>query len=136
MDRKKSYFEKFRLRAGDYLDDKFKLNYLLDRAKLKMEKGRSQLKEAYGTAQLFYRLLRAYAKGEYRNIHPKKVLLIITAFIYLVSPIDAYFDFLPGGFIDDGAIFIWLISSLKDELDEFKAWEDQNTSGVNFTEQG
>ena len=126
MDRKQSYFEKFKSRAGKYLDDKLKLNLLLDKAKLKMDQGKSQLNEAYATVHTFYRLLRAYAKGEYRDIPPKKVLLIIAAFLYLVSPIDAIFDFFPGGLVDDGAIFIWLLSSLKTELELFKAWENQN----------
>jgi len=123
MDRKQTYYEKYKVRASDYLDDKLKLNQLLDHARDKIEAGKSQLKDAYETVLVFYRLLRAYAIGEYRNIPPKKVLLIIAAFIYLVTPFDAIFDFFPGGLIDDGAIFIWLLSSLKTELDQFRDWE-------------
>lgn len=123
MDRKQNYYEKFKIRASDYLDDKLKLNQLLDRARDKIEEGKSQLKDAYETVMVFYRLLRAYAAGEYKGIPPKKVLLIIAAFIYLVTPFDAIFDFFPGGLIDDGAIFIWLLSSLKTEMNQFREWE-------------
>ncbi len=88
-----------------------------------MESGRSQLSEAYDTIQVFYRLLKAYVKGEYRDIPREKVLLIIGAFIYLVSPIDAIFDFMPGGLLDDAAVFFWLLDSMKGELAAFREWE-------------
>jgi uncharacterized membrane protein YkvA (DUF1232 family) len=126
MDRKQNYFRKFKNRAEEYLNDKVKLNDLLEKAKEKMEAGKAQLKDAYDTILVFYRLLRAYAIGQYRDIPKKKVLMIIAAFIYLVTPFDAIFDFFPGGLIDDGAIFIWLLSSLKTELDQFREWEKQN----------
>lgn len=88
-----------------------------------MESGRSQLSEAKDTIFLFSRLLRAYVRGEYRDIPKEKVLLIIGAFIYLVSPLDALPDFMPGGLIDDAAIFFWLLNSLRDELAAFREWE-------------
>jgi uncharacterized membrane protein YkvA (DUF1232 family) len=126
MDRKEGYFERFKSSASEYLDDKIKLNQLLEKARRKMDKGRSQLNEAWDTIQVFYRMMRSYVKGEYRNIPNDKLLLIIAAFIYLVSPIDAIIDFLPGGLIDDGAIFIWLLSSLSEEIRQYREWEKQN----------
>lgn len=126
MDRKEGYFERFKSMATEYLDDRIKLNQLLEKTKLKMDKGRSQLTEAWDTMQVFYRMMRSYVKGEYRNIPNDKLLLIIAAFIYLVSPIDAIIDFLPGGLIDDGAIFIWLLSALSEEIRQYREWEKQN----------
>jgi uncharacterized membrane protein YkvA (DUF1232 family) len=126
MDRKEGYFERFRAKATVYLDDRLKLNQLLDKAKLKMEKSKGQLNEAWDTIQVFYRMMKSYVKGEYRNIPNDKLILIIAAFIYLVSPIDAIIDFLPGGLIDDGAIFIWLLSSLSEEIRQYREWEEQN----------
>lgn len=126
MDRKEGYFERFRSRASAYLDDKFKLNELLEKARRKMDKGKDQLNDAWDTIQVFYRMMKSYVKGEYRNIPNDKLILIIAAFIYLVSPIDAIIDFLPGGLIDDGAIFLWLLSSLREEIKEYREWEKQN----------
>lgn len=133
MDRKRRYFNRYKRAASDYLNDRSRLNSLLLQAKQKMEGGKSQLSEAYDTILLFSRLLKAYIKGEYRNIPKEKVLLIIGAFIYLVSPIDAIFDFMPGGLIDDAAIFIWLLDSMKEELAAFREWErlsDEEISDV------
>jgi len=124
MDRRNTYYNRFRDRAGEYLNDRVRLGELMDSAGQKMEKGKERLKEAYDTVHLFYRLLKAYVKGEYTDIPAQKVLLIIAAFIYLVSPFDAVFDFVPGGLIDDGAIFIWLLSSMKEEMSQFREWEE------------
>jgi len=123
MDRKRRYFNRYKRAAGEYLNDRSRLNNLLVKAREKMEGGRSQLSEAKDTILLFSRLLRAYVKGEYRDIPREKVLLIIGAFIYLVSPIDAIFDFMPGGLVDDAAIFFWLLNSMRDELAAFREWE-------------
>lgn len=123
MDRKRRYYNRYKKRASEYLNDKSRLIQLLSSARTKMESGRSQLSEAYDTIQVFYRLLKAYVKGEYRDIPREKVLLIIGAFIYLVSPIDAIFDFMPGGLLDDAAVFFWLLDSMKGELAAFREWE-------------
>lgn len=124
MDRKQGYFEKFRNRASSYLDDRLKMNQLLEKAHVKMDKGKEHLSEAWDTIQIFYRMLKAYVKGDYRDIPKDKVLMIIAAFIYLVSPIDAIMDFLPGGLIDDAAIFLWLFASLREEIKQFRLWEE------------
>lgn len=132
MAAKEKYFNKFRESARACIDNQDRLNELLEQAEIKINKGKDQLSEAISYIQVFYRLLRAYMKGEYRDIPAQKLVLIVAAFLYLVSPIDAVFDFLPGGLIDDAAIFIWLFNSLKDEIDKFKAWEDsqQEKKGV------
>lgn len=127
MDREEGYFERFKARSAEYLDDRLKLNRLLEKAKIKMDRGKSQLNEAWDTIQVFYRMMKAYVKGEYRNIPADKMILIIAAFIYLVSPVDAIMDFLPGGLIDDGAIFLWLLNSLGTEIKQFREWEKENT---------
>ncbi len=73
--------------------------------------------------QVFIRMVCDYANGSYREIAPGRILLIISALAYLVSPFDAIFDFLPGGFIDDAAILTWLFASLKTEVDAYLLWE-------------
>lgn len=127
MERKEFFYNSFRNKSADYLHDSIRLGKLLENARKKMEKGRMDLAEAYDGIKVFYRLLKAYVEGSYRDIPADKIILIIAAFIYLVSPIDAVFDFLPGGLIDDAAIFLWLMNSLKNEVQKFRKWEQKNT---------
>ncbi len=125
MGRKERYFEGFRRKAEDIIHDRQRLDRLLISARSKIDQGRDKLGSAMERINLFFRMLKAYAKGEYRSIPTGKVVLIIAAFLYLVSPIDAVMDFLPGGLIDDAAIFLWLFNSLKDEIEAFRLWEEE-----------
>ena len=81
----------------------------------------AQFREQVGVVS---RLLKAYASGEYRQIPWKTLIRIIAVLIYFVSPLDFLPDFLPFiGLTDDIALTLWLFSSVKDDIDAFRAWE-------------
>ena len=68
--------------------------------------------------------MRAWARGEYRDVSRGTIALILGALVYFLTPIDAIFDHLPfAGYVDDAAILAWVVSEVKAELDAFKAWE-------------
>lgn len=70
------------------------------------------------------RLLKAYATGEYRQVPWKTIIRIIAVLLYFVNPIDIIPDLLPIiGLTDDIALTLWLFSSVKDDIDNFMAWE-------------
>ncbi|EIK97968.1 hypothetical protein PMM47T1_05629 [Pseudomonas sp. M47T1] len=82
----------------------------------------SQLKS---NAKLLQDLCLAYWRGEYRQVNPRALVMIVAGLLYFVSPIDAIPDWIPGiGFLDDIAVLAWVINSLEKELDAFKAWRD------------
>ncbi len=72
---------------------------------------------------LMLRLARAWADGSYREIPPAKLLVVVGAIVYFVSPLDLVPDFLPGGLGDDAAIIALVLRTVADELDRFEAWE-------------
>ncbi|MEY4541395.1 MAG: hypothetical protein RLZZ306_3152 [Bacteroidota bacterium] len=70
------------------------------------------------------RMVKAYFTGNYKIIPWASIVKIIAVLIYFVSPIDVIPDFLPIiGLTDDLAIIIWLFSSLKEDFENFEAWE-------------
>jgi uncharacterized membrane protein YkvA (DUF1232 family) len=70
------------------------------------------------------RMVKAYFTGEYRIIPWGSIVKIIAVLIYFISPIDVIPDFLPFiGLTDDLALTMWLFSSLKDDFQNFEAWE-------------
>lgn len=76
---------------------------------------------------LLTRMVRAYAIGDYRDIPWKTLVSIIAVLIYFVSPIDFIPDFLPViGISDDIALVLWLVSSIRKDLDKFRGWEAVN----------
>jgi len=73
-----------------------------------------------------YRLIQAYASGNYRDISLENFGLIVAAVIYFVMPIDAMPDFIAGlGLADDATLLAWTFSKVKEELDRFLNWEQQ-----------
>jgi uncharacterized membrane protein YkvA (DUF1232 family) len=69
------------------------------------------------------RLIRAYAKGDYRAIPWESLLLIVAAIIYFVSPVDAIPDFLPVRLVDDAVVIAFVVGVVAEELDDFMEWE-------------
>ena len=57
-------------------------------------------------------------KGDYSDYDGVKLMFIIAALIYVVSPIDIIPDFIPvAGLVDDVVVIEWLIREVKSELD-------------------
>lgn len=70
------------------------------------------------------RMVKAYFTGEYRIVPWSSILKIIAVLIYFISPIDVIPDFLPiVGITDDLALTVWLFTSLKEDFENFEAWE-------------
>jgi len=74
--------------------------------------------------QLLFRMVRAYAKGEYKGVSLQGVVLSIAALLYFVAPLDFIPDFLVIGLVDDIALILWLIKNYQKELEDFQSWED------------
>ena len=70
------------------------------------------------------KLVKAYAKGDYREIKTKNLILIVAGLIYLVSPLDFVPDVLPiVGFTDDVALLVYIVNAISDEITKFEVWE-------------
>lgn len=70
------------------------------------------------------RLVRAYARGDYRAIAKDALLTIVAAISYLVDPFDLIPDEIPFlGFVDDMTVIGFAVSRTRDALDQFMIWE-------------
>jgi uncharacterized membrane protein YkvA (DUF1232 family) len=123
MKKHKKHFRDFVKEAEAISEDPEKINVLSDRVKEKVLRNKSKLGKVLVKIRLLLRLLKAYASGRYKQIQASRIILVMAALIYIVSPIDAIFDFLPGGYIDDAAIVIWLFNVLSEEIESFRKWE-------------
>ncbi|MFK9096558.1 YkvA family protein [Pseudomonas guariconensis] len=82
----------------------------------------SQLRE---DVRLLQALCLAWWRGEYRAISPKALVTVVAGLLYFVSPLDAIPDWLVGiGFLDDIAVLGWVLKTVADELNRFKAWRN------------
>lgn len=74
--------------------------------------------------QAMLRLVRAYFRGEYRNVPQEGLLWIITALNYFVDPFDLIPDEVPFlGFVDDATVVSFAVTRTRGTLDDFMTWE-------------
>jgi uncharacterized membrane protein YkvA (DUF1232 family) len=119
-------FAQLKDKAIGYLKDPDKLRDLTREASSKADASArtGALSAVFQSLRALLRLLRAYVKGEYRNVPPKSLILIVAGILYFLMPIDVIPDFIVGiGFIDDAAVLAWVVSTVKTVLDDFVVWE-------------
>ena len=116
--------KKAKSKAEEYAKNPEKLNDLIDKASAKASSKQGPLAAVWTQLMACFRLLRAYAKGSYREIPWQSLLMIIASVIYFVMPLDAIPDFLVGlGYVDDAALLGWTIKSVSSDIDDFTTWE-------------
>lgn len=71
------------------------------------------------------RLVRATLRGEYVGTTRGRMLMLVGALLYVVSPIDLVPElFLPIlGLGDDALVITWIAASLINETESFLSWE-------------
>lgn len=123
--RKSAFFTRAMRQAEKIADNPDMLNDLVSKANKKAEaKGRSALGDAWIALGTCFRMLQAYARGQYRKIPWKTLVALVGAVVYFLMPLDFIPDILLGiGFADDAALLLWVIKSFKEDMDRFMVWE-------------
>jgi uncharacterized membrane protein YkvA (DUF1232 family) len=113
-------------RAKKYADNPEEAARLLRDAVKKANKNKGSLQKVWARLMSLFRLVSAWATGEYREVPTKTILLAIAAVIYLLMPLDLIPDFIPfAGYLDDASVIAYVFKSLSDDLDRFIAWEQK-----------
>ena len=85
---------------------------------------RKPFKENWAYLQTMLRLVRAYHRGEYRQISEDALVWIIAALNYLVDPFDLIPDKTPFlGLVDDANVVELVMDKTRRTLDDFMTWE-------------
>jgi uncharacterized membrane protein YkvA (DUF1232 family) len=116
-----------RKRAEAYLRNPQKLRELNDQVQVKaqmIEDRGGPLGEAVGSLSVFSRLLRSYAKGEYREVPWGVLMAAVTALMYFLMPWDAIPDFLVGmGLVDDAVFIAFAARQIRSDIQKYHQWE-------------
>ena len=81
--------------------------------------------EVKDTLLLIRDYLHDVSTGIYKDYEVKKLVIIVAAIIYVVTPIDLLPDFMPPGLIDDISILAWAIKQAATELSRYKELTDK-----------
>jgi uncharacterized membrane protein YkvA (DUF1232 family) len=124
-------FKKFTGKAGALLSKPMKIGLLLTTAYNKLvdvdgkESGFQQLKNLM---LVFMRMVRAYIKGDYRDISKKSMVIGVAVLLYLVTPLDIIPDFIPViGLMDDISLMAWFVDAFSKEINKYREWEVQTS---------
>jgi uncharacterized membrane protein YkvA (DUF1232 family) len=111
--------------AEDYAGDPKRLRKLVEDAVGKINTiPRGPFGETWPYLLAMVRVIRDFQRGEYRDMTAPKLLIIIAAIIYFVSPFDVIPDWIPVlGHIDDAFVVSLALKSVRADLDTFMAWE-------------
>lgn len=116
-------------KADEYLNDKQKLTTLLNDAEEKAIDKKAKkgfVQETWDSLKTMFDLMKAYIKGDYRNIPYGSLLLIVGAILYFVMPLDALPDAIIAlGFTDDAAVVALTLRKVKKDLDKFIEWKTE-----------
>ena len=87
-----------------------------------------------GLADLL-RLIKAWAKGHYREVPWSTVAKAVAAVVYFLNPLDAIPDMIIGaGLLDDVTVIAYVVRSLATDLEKFRAWEARQPVEVSAIE--
>jgi len=118
-------FRRATVDAEAYVSDPKRLRKLIEDAIGKINViPRGPFGETWPYLLAMVRVVRDYQRAEYRDLAAAKLLIIIAAIIYFVSPFDVIPDWIPVlGHIDDAFVISLALKSVRSDLDTFMAWE-------------
>lgn len=120
-------YKKAKSKAEDYAKDPEKLSDLIDKASKKANGKQGPLDAIWLQLMACFRLIKAYAKGTYRDIPWSSLVMLVAAVIYFVMPIDLIPDFIVGfGLLDDAALLGWTVKKFSADIDAFIEWERES----------
>ena len=127
----KEAYEKGIKEANELLKDPDKLEIFLEKLEKKL-KVIPYVGESFSIVPAMISLVRSYIKKEYTEIPLGAVAGIISALIYIFSPVDLIPDLIPGvGYLDDASVLlICLNAGAKDDIKDYQKWREKNKKSI------
>ncbi len=117
-------FGRAKKRAEEAAGDPEQTERIVADALEKAERQRGRLSEVWNELQGLLRLVRAWARREYRAVPWESLVLALGATIYFLNPMDVIPDFIAGlGLLDDVGVIAWVVQSIRRDIKNFQAWE-------------
>ena len=118
------FFQRQRERAQKLLDDPEALRRVAEDANQSGVLHSGPFAVVLEDFRALIRLVVAYARGHYRSVQVESLVVMVAGLLYVLSPIDAIPDAIPGvGVLDDAAVVGWVVKTVRGELEAFREWE-------------
>ena len=118
-------------KAEELLKDNDKLEEFLQKLEKKL-KVIPKLGNTLSMVPTMISLIRSYIKKEYTEIPLGTIIAIISALIYVLSPIDFVPDAIPGaGYIDDALVVTACLKLVGSDINDYQKWRQENNKILN-----
>ena len=115
-------FSSYKEKAVELLKDSEGLDKLLEQIEKKMQKLGAKGEDIVYIPEMVM-LIRSYIIKEYTDISLAKIVLIMAALIYYVSPLDVIPDSIPFvGLLDDAIVAKTVMLWCDEEIDQYMEW--------------
>ena len=123
----KKEYEKGIVEAEKLLKNPDKLEDLLQKLERKL-KAIPLVGDSFSLVPAMISLVRSYIKKEYTEVPLGSIVGIISALLYILSPIDLFPDAVIGlGHLDDAAVVIaCLKAGAEDDVKDYQKWREEN----------
>ena len=122
-------FQRAKIQAQDYAKDRKRARRLIEEVIARAYSHKGQLQKIWDDLMSTTRMIKAWAKGDYKSLSHKTVILAIAAAIYFLNPFDLAPDFIPGvGYLDDVTVIGFVLSSIRNDLGKFLEWENKTAA--------
>jgi uncharacterized membrane protein YkvA (DUF1232 family) len=119
-------FQRARIQAQDYAKDRKRVRQLIEEVIARAYTHKGQLHKIWDDLMSATRMIKAWARGDYKSLSQKTVLIAIAAAIYFLNPFDLAPDFIPGvGYLDDATVIAFVLNSIRSDLGKFLEWENR-----------
>lgn len=120
-------FKKGNKKAEELLNDPDKLEDLLQKLERKLN-AIPVIGTTFSMVPAMISLVRSYSRKEYTEAPLGTIVGIVSALVYVVSPIDLIPDAVPVlGEVDDAAVILMCLrSGAAEDLREYNYWREQN----------
>ena len=127
----KKWYEKGFGKAKKLLEDPDKVEVFLQKLEKKM-KAIPFVGDTFALVPAMISLVRSYIRKEYTEIPLGSIVGIVSALIYILSPIDFIPDAIPGaGHLDDATVLlICLRAGAKDDIKDYEKWREKNKKTI------
>lgn len=115
-------------KARELLKDRDQLIVLVNSVSQKLSKNNLDVTAAGKKLKIIARMVKAYVKGEYRDVPWKSIIVLTAILIYFFMPLDLIPDFIPvTGYVDDFSLILWAFSHLQDDINTYRIWEESRS---------
>jgi len=113
-------------KAEKILNDRDKFDDTIERLEEKL-KTIPKIGGKLASVPVFIQLVKCYMTKQYTLVPIGSVIAIVSALMYVLSPIDLIPDFIPVfGYLDDAAVVAICLKLVQTDINEFLLWRDSN----------